>query len=130
MSSKHLTTLKTTYLKIRALADRKVKFIGHGLKKDFRVINLMVPKAQVFDTVELFHLPRQRYLSLRFLAWYFLVMTAMEKTLVKNALRMPTAFPPVGARVLKSVNRAPGDLQRQHRKHYEKPHFLKVEMTR
>lgn len=68
-----LVPLKIAYKKLRLLVTLGCKFVGHGLQKDFRIINIHVPKHQVIDTVNLFYLKnRQRKLSLRFLAWYLL----------------------------------------------------------
>lgn len=68
-----LTPLKLVYKKLRVLVDRGCVFIGHGLSKDFRIINIFVPPEQVIDTVDLYFLrARQRRLSLRFLSWFVL----------------------------------------------------------
>jgi PAB-dependent poly(A)-specific ribonuclease subunit 2 len=71
-SEKSLTTLKTTYMKLRSLADRGVRFVGHGLSQDFRVCNVAIPNIQVIDTLEIFGRPGMRKLSLRFLAFHVL----------------------------------------------------------
>ncbi|KAF2396885.1 PAB-dependent poly(A)-specific ribonuclease subunit PAN2 [Trichodelitschia bisporula] len=74
MASKHtLVSLKMAYKKLWLLLNLGCIFVGHGLIKDFRTINIHVPKAQVIDTVELFWVKtRVRKLSLRFLAWLLL----------------------------------------------------------
>lgn len=59
--------LKTVYKKLLALVEAGVVFVGHGLKKDLRVLNFAVPAQQVVDTVVLFRDPEKRLLSLRFL---------------------------------------------------------------
>ncbi|OZJ05811.1 hypothetical protein BZG36_00878 [Bifiguratus adelaidae] len=73
-ASKHtLVPLKVAYKKLRLLLDMGCIFVGHGLKKDFRIINIFVPPEQVIDTVDIYHIRnRQRKISLRFLAWYLL----------------------------------------------------------
>ncbi|KAG8829897.1 poly(A)-specific ribonuclease [Serendipita sp. 400] len=73
-SSPHtLVPLKVAYKKLRLLIDLGCIFIGHGLSKDFRTINIFVPPEQVIDTVDLYFIPeRQRRISLRFLTWFVL----------------------------------------------------------
>lgn len=69
----NLIPLKAAYKKLWVLLNLGCKFLGHGLKQDFRVINIQVPRAQIIDTIELFYLKsRLRKLSLAFLAWYLL----------------------------------------------------------
>lgn len=70
---KTLVSHKTAYKKLRMLTDLGCRFIGHGLAKDFRIINIYVPPHQVIDTVQLYHsAAHPRNLSLRFLSWFLL----------------------------------------------------------
>lgn len=69
-SKKTLVTLQTAYRRLWLLLNLGCVFVGHGLKSDFRCINLQVPKAQIRDTIEFYYLPdHRRKLSLKFLAY-------------------------------------------------------------
>jgi PAB-dependent poly(A)-specific ribonuclease subunit 2 len=63
-----LTTAKRAVTKLAHLVAAGAVFVGHGLAQDFRMINIVVPPAQVVDTVDLFRKPGARKLSLRYLA--------------------------------------------------------------
>ena len=81
ISRRQVVKLKVAYKKIWLLLHLGCIFVGHGLLKDFRIINMHVPKTQVVDTVLLFFIPaRQRKLSLRFLAWFFLGRDIQQST--------------------------------------------------
>jgi PAB-dependent poly(A)-specific ribonuclease subunit 2 len=71
-SPHHLISTRAGYLKLRYLVERGCIFVGHGLKQDFWTSNLVVPPCQIIDTVEIYHKPAQRYVSLRFLANFVL----------------------------------------------------------
>jgi PAB-dependent poly(A)-specific ribonuclease subunit 2 len=84
ISQRRLVALKSVYRQLRLLIDAGAVFVGHGLKKDFRTINVVVPSHQVVDTVELFKMEGRRNISLKFLAWYILgmdVQTAMHDSI-------------------------------------------------
>lgn len=71
-STRHLISTRAAYLKLRYLIERGCIFVGHGLKQDFWTANLFVPPSQIVDTVEIYHKPAQRFVSLRFLANFVL----------------------------------------------------------
>ncbi|TGZ84439.1 hypothetical protein EX30DRAFT_356743 [Ascodesmis nigricans] len=76
-----LVSLKVAYKRLWILLNLGCVFIGHGLLKDFRIINIHVPKDQVIDTVDLYVLrSSQRKLSLRFLAWVILEQQIQTET--------------------------------------------------
>mmetsp|Transcript_4082 Transcript_4082/g.6041 ORF Transcript_4082/g.6041 Transcript_4082/m.6041 type:complete len:1129 (-) Transcript_4082:1206-4592(-) len=66
-SKHHIISLKEAYLKILFLIEIGVKFVGHGLVNDFKVINVNVPSSQILDTVEFYHSLHYRKISLKFL---------------------------------------------------------------
>lgn len=66
-TSHHLISTRSAYLKLRYLVEKGCIFVGHGLRQDFATVNLIVPPHQVLDTVEIYHQPGMRYISLRFL---------------------------------------------------------------
>ncbi|ORY62658.1 exonuclease [Pseudomassariella vexata] len=77
----NLVPLKVAYKKMWILLNLGCKFLGHGLKQDFRVINMHVPRSQIIDTSDKFFLPeRRRKFSLQFLAWCLLKEDIQQDT--------------------------------------------------
>jgi PAB-dependent poly(A)-specific ribonuclease subunit 2 len=73
LSKHNLVSLKVAYKKLWILLNLGCKFLGHGLKQDFRVANMHVPKDQIIDTIDFFNHPTvRRKLSLAFLAYHLL----------------------------------------------------------
>ena len=89
-TSKHtVVPLKAAYKKLRLLVDAGCIFIGHGLKKDFRIINIFVPPTQVIDTVDLYHSSAHpRRLSLRFLSWFLLKIDIQSGAAANNQVTL------------------------------------------
>lgn len=78
-SPHHLTSTRSAYLKLRYLMERGCIWVGHGLSQDFLTANLYVPPTNIIDTVELYHLPQSRHISLRYLANYVLKRDMQEE---------------------------------------------------
>jgi PAB-dependent poly(A)-specific ribonuclease subunit 2 len=74
ISNKHLVSLKTACLKLRYLRDTGIKFVGYGLAHDLHPFNFYASEECLLDIAQLFHLPGERSVPLRFMAWYFLGM--------------------------------------------------------
>lgn len=120
-----LTPLKVVYKKLRVLVDRGCIFIGHGLSKDFRIINIYVPPEQVYDTVDLYFLrERQRRLSLRFLSWFVLhenIQTDTHDSIedARSALMLYKTYEDLEEQGI--VDEKLDELYREGRKHNWKP---------
>jgi len=79
-ASHRIVSTRSAYLQMRYLLEQGCIFVGHGLKQDFSTLNLVVPPHQILDTVEIFHQPGTRYISLRFLANYVLGRDMQQDT--------------------------------------------------
>jgi PAB-dependent poly(A)-specific ribonuclease subunit 2 len=75
-----IISTRNAYLQLRYLRKQGCVFVGHGLKQDFATVNIIVPPHQIIDTVEIFHKPGMRYVSLRFLVNYVLGRDMQQDT--------------------------------------------------